>query len=91
MFQKTKTLFIEVRERLEALEGATTPEPTIEIPVVDANGAAVNKYGFGMPFPLYHELTVQQAFDALQNACGVKLQMEKGTNDTLRVYDLVEE
>ena len=82
----TKEYFLEVRDRLKALESRESPEPTIEIPVVNAEGEAVKKNFYGYPFPETRQITVQEAFDALQEACGVEIKIEKGTTDSIQAY-----
>lgn len=77
-----------IRNRLTMLECRKTPEipePTIEIPVVDAKGKTVNAYYYGYPLPKTHTLTVREAFNELQKALGVEIQLVKGVSDTVKV------
>jgi hypothetical protein len=63
-------------------------EPTISIPVVDAKGEPVNeRLALFYPYigPAEHKLTLQHAFDQLQEALGVEIQLVKGSKDIVKV------
>jgi hypothetical protein len=82
--------FKKIRDRLTVLESWRSPtieteEPTISIPVVDAKGKAVSRYYYGYAVPRHHDLPISEAFDKLQEALGVEIQLVKGTNNTVTV------
>jgi hypothetical protein len=76
---------------VESLVDRADPEqPTITIPVVNSLGEPVSERTvlFCYPFmePKTHTLTLQEAFDKLQEALGVQLTLEQGTTDSVKVY-----
>lgn len=86
-----KRLRARVKElELDNMTEATPKEPTITIPIVNSLGEPVeipagNRF-FTVLEPKVHTISLQEAFDKLQEALGVQLTYEQGSDASVQVY-----
>ena len=85
-------------ERVQILEKSVTAlekkEPTLSVPVVDEDGKYAKEWVSGNDLFLgfskrqYKDITIRQAFDALEEMCGVEITYQefKGTSKVV-IYE----
>ena len=74
-----------IEKRLVELE---KNKPTLSVPVVDEDGEYVRDYRYLVSVPKQKYITIREAFDALEEMCGVEITYQeiKGTSKVV-IYD----